>query len=280
MAEPVRISAADGYALGATVFGGAGSGPVVIVNGATGVSQRYYGRFAAWLAERGFSVITYDYRGVGESRPFRLRGFEGRLRDWGLEDFEGVLRFAARSLGGRPLALVGHSVGGQLLGFPRSNVLLKVAVTVGAQGGYWGHWPLPDKVVMGAIWHLMPVMTRALGFFPGRLGVGEDLPSGVAMEWARWGRRPGSFTDDGLSTEGFERLKLPVLAFSFADDRYAPKAAVDWLHGLLRAAQLERRHVDPGEAGLGAVRHFGFFRPVFRDTLWEEAARFLERAVA
>lgn len=280
MPEAVRISAADGYALGATIFGAAAQGPVVVVNGATGVSQRYYGRFAAWLAGRGFTVITYDYRGIGESRPFRMRTFEGRMRDWGHQDFEGVLRFGARQFGGRPLAMVGHSIGGQIIGFPQSNVLLEAAVTVAAQSGYWGLWPMPTRLAMGAVWYAMPVVAKALGYIPGRLGIGQDVPGSVAIEWARWGRQRGYFTDDGLGTEGFERLRAPVLSFSFSDDRYAPKAAVDWLHDLLRAAQVERRHVDPRASGLPPVGHFGFFRVEFRDTLWTQVAEFFERSCA
>jgi len=31
---------------------------------ATGVPQAYYAKFAAYLAERGFKVLTFDYRGA------------------------------------------------------------------------------------------------------------------------------------------------------------------------------------------------------------------------
>jgi predicted alpha/beta hydrolase len=250
---------------------------VVIINTGAGVSQRFYAPFAAWLAERGFTVITYDYRGVGESRPFRLRGFEGRLRDWGLADFEGVLQFVTRVYPGRAVLVVGHSVGGQLLGFPESNGVVRGAVTVGSQSGYWGHWPMPRKVAMGALWHVMPAIAHAVGFLPGRLGLGQDLPLGVAVEWARWCRQRGYFTEDGVAMSGFERLRAPVLSFSFSDDPYAPRSAVDWLHRLFRSASVERRHIEPGSVGLAPVRHFGFFRPEFRGALWPQVVDFFQR---
>ncbi len=41
----------------------------VIVNPATGVLARYYHRYARFLAGHGFDVLTYDYRGIGLSRP-------------------------------------------------------------------------------------------------------------------------------------------------------------------------------------------------------------------
>ena len=39
----------------------------LMVNPATAVPQTYYGRFAQWSAQRGFRVVTFDYRGIGAS---------------------------------------------------------------------------------------------------------------------------------------------------------------------------------------------------------------------
>jgi predicted alpha/beta hydrolase len=275
MPGPIRISAVDGYALGGTTFEG-GPGPVVVVSGATGVHQRYYARFAQWLAGQGATVVTFDYRGIGESRPHRLRGFEARVRDWGEQDLEGVLRFAAEAWPGRAVKLLGHSVGGQLVGLAPSARHVSGVMTVASQSGYWGHWPLPSKVAMAGLWYgLMPLTSSLVGYFPGKLGIGEDLPRGVAEEWARWCRSEGYFTEHGVSAEGFAQVRAPVLALSFTDDPYAPKTAVDWLHRLYRSALVERRHVSPRELGVRAVGHFGFFRESFRESLWITARGFL-----
>ncbi len=61
----VTLTAADGYALGATLYG-SGSRAVLVMS-ATGVPQSYYAKFAGYLAERGFTVLTFDYRGIGRS---------------------------------------------------------------------------------------------------------------------------------------------------------------------------------------------------------------------
>jgi len=273
MPEPLRISASDGYALGANIFGPESTGPIVVVNGATGVKQRYYARFALWLAERNCTVITYDYRGIGESRPHHLRGFTGSLRDWGQLDFEGVLRFASTLAPSRPVAVIGHSVGGQLLGFAPSNTQLGRAVTVGSQSGSWRHWPGARKLMMWAVWNgLMPAFTHLFGYLPGKLGTGEDLPKNVALEWARWGRHREFFKDDGISTEGFSRLTLPIESFSFTDDSYAPSSAVDWLHGLFSNARVQRHHLAPADLEAKAIGHFGAFNTRFNDTLWPRLA--------
>src|SRR5262249_39454532 len=85
--EPFAVQAADGYTIKGFFWYGSGAGrgirPVVIINPATSVRCRYYFGFADFLFEHGFDVVAYDYRGIGESRPAALRGFEVSWIDWG-----------------------------------------------------------------------------------------------------------------------------------------------------------------------------------------------------
>ena len=41
------------------------NGKLLLINSATGVKQQIYFSFANYFAENGFTVITYDYRGIG-----------------------------------------------------------------------------------------------------------------------------------------------------------------------------------------------------------------------
>jgi predicted alpha/beta hydrolase len=118
----------------------------------------------------------------------------------------------------------------------------------------------------------MPLLTRALGYFPmRRFGMGEDLPAGVALEWARWGRSPEYLGD----WSGHAALAAPILSFSFADDPFAPRAAVDALHARYGSRELARRHVAPADVGAARIGHFGFFRPGVAPGLWRETADWL-----
>ena len=56
---------------------------LLLINSATGVKQQVYFSFAKYFAEKGFTVITYDYRGIGESKPHKMKGFEASMRIWG-----------------------------------------------------------------------------------------------------------------------------------------------------------------------------------------------------
>ncbi len=45
-------------------------------------------------------------------------------------------------------------------------------------------------------------------------------------------------------------------------------------------AEQAHRHVALREAGAESIGHFGFFRPRFRDSLWRDAADWLEARAA
>jgi predicted alpha/beta hydrolase len=102
--EAFLESAADGHPLGGFTWRHPRTDlerPVVIINAATSVRCRHYSRFADYLFANGFDVITYDYRGIGESRSGSLRGFKASWSDWGTLDFEAILLRAQREFPGR-----------------------------------------------------------------------------------------------------------------------------------------------------------------------------------
>src|SRR5207302_3763758 len=109
----ITLTAADGYRLGAAVYG---SGRPVLIMAATGVPQSYYAKFAAYLAERGFTALTFDYRGIGRSRLTDIRKLVARMRDWALLDAAAAFTFLSKSgssfriQGSDPrVMVVGHS---------------------------------------------------------------------------------------------------------------------------------------------------------------------------
>ncbi len=280
MNNNLTIEAADGFRLAATVYAADANGPVVIVNAAAGVARGYYRAFAEFLTSCGHTVVTYDYRGIGGSRPKDLRGFQARMRDWGVLDFEGVLQHVAFTFPQRRICGVGHSVGGQLFGWAPSNQLLSTAVTVASQTGHWRHWPLARQPLMMAIWYLaLPLSSRVFGYLPRQVGLGE-MPKGVALEWSRWARRRDFFLNDGLDRDGFERLSIPILGYSIDDDTYAPAAAVNWLHALYSNCAVRRVHLRPQTLGHKQVGHFGFFRRTIGHSLWKQVADALSGTVS
>ncbi len=278
----LRIPALDGFELAATLYepgAGAGDGgPVVLINSATAVRRGYYDGYARHLAAQGFAVLTYDYRGIGGSRPQSLAGFKARMRQWGEQDLAGVLDWIAGHLRPQRLLVVGHSVGGQIVGLAENNHRIHALLMVASQSAWWGHWPVPARYRMALTWFVtMPLVTRVYGYLPGRFGTKEDLPGGVAREWARWGRRRTYLLESEERRAGFARIRRPLLAYSFTDDDYAPRPAVEGLLDFYSEADVYHRHLAPKDVGAEAIGHFGFFREQFRDTLWRDSAAWLKK---
>ena len=276
------ISAIDGFRLSAKVFAPAGKARgTVVINAATAAPQQYYQRFARFLAGSGLRVVTYDYGGIGGSAPPSLRGFEATMVQWAELDARAMFRLA-RSEWAEPVALVGHSFGGQLIGLVDELRHAAGALLVGSQLGYYGYWPLLERPRLLMIWRgLVPAATAAYGYLPGKLGLGHDVPFGVARKWARWCSQPGYLLSEQPAARARVKAHFlkPVRLYSFTDDDYAPRRAVAELANLFVNTQLDHRRLEPRDVGVHEVGHFGFFRPRLERALWPEALEFLDAVI-
>lgn len=257
-----------------------GSG-VVIINAATGIQARYYHRFARFLAEQGFSVLTYDYRGIGASKTRSLRGCGYRWRDWGEQDFDAALRFALGQAHAGPVQVIGHSIGGFLPGFSHEGHNIFRMLTIGAQYAYWRDYSEFHRTKLFWKWHVaMPALTLVLGYFPGkRLGWLEDLPAGVAYEWSFRGQRmersyPASERDDILSR--FGSVTAPILAVGVSDDPIASLQAIDRTLDYYRSASKTRVLITPFDLGVEQVGHFSLFHERHRNDFWQQCLEWLD----
>lgn len=269
----LRIPAMDGFPLAATLFGDpAQARMLVTLNPATATPRRYYAPFAQFLAARGHLALTFDYR----------YNKDARMRDWGEKDLAGMLAWAQKEHGALPLTGIGHSAGGQMLALADGSERYQAFVGVAAQSGHWRHWPAPLKWRRALDWHvILPAFAHAFGRVPGGLGLGDGLPKGVALEWARWSRHREYILSEETAVRRarLAQLDFPFLAYSFEDDAYGPKAAADWWAAQFVSARVERRHLAPSDLGVSSVGHFGFFREKQGGSLWAPTAEWLERTL-
>ena len=289
--ESFALETADGYTLKGFRWRQVGSSsatrPVVIINPATSVCCRYYFRFAVFLFKHGFDVIAYDYRGIGESRPAALRGFDACWLDWGCLDFEAVLRHAEQSFSGQPINVVAHSVGGFVLGLAQSNHLIHRVFTMGAQYAYWRDYAVGARLRMVAKWHLaMPLITLLFGYFPGKkLGWLEDTPKGVVRDWAcgrecfedTWrGRSTARYPDQHALVQQFAAVTAPTLAVSVTDDQFGTVPAVERLLAYFSHSPRTHIRISPQSIFEPAIGHFGFFNSRFEQKLWQIPLQWLK----
>ena len=158
---------------------------VLLLNAATGVKQTVYYSFAKFFQENGFTVITYDYRGIADSRPENLKNFEASMRIWGTVDFKTVTDFIVEKFPNYSRFCQEHTVGALIIGMKEDSKNFEKFIFVGNQDAYIGNLNL--KVAITALLGFgieLPVLTTILGYFPANIfGLGADLPKGVAYDW-------------------------------------------------------------------------------------------------
>jgi len=245
----------------------------VLIAPAMGVSQGFYAPVAAWLASEGFLVATFDYLGMGLSRPAKLRGLRVSITDWATFDCEAMIHAIQHESGGRPLYWVGHSLGGQIPGLVPSRERIFKLVTIACGSGYWRDNPLALRRRVWWLWYVAaPIATRIFGYFPGkRLRKVGDLPRGVMEQWRRWCLNPHYAVGvEGAAIEAqYASLRTPITSFSFSDDEFMSLQNTESLHRCYAGAPRTMKRIAPMDVGAERIGHFGFFKTRFRESLWK-----------
>jgi len=184
--KTVTLYTQDNYPIVATVFEPTISKQkLLLVNTATGVKQQTYYNFASFFAENGFTVITYDYRGISLSKPNHLKGFPASMKIWGNTDYKAITDYIKTQYPDHEKFLIGHSVGALILGMNADSKIFKKFCFVATQNTYHGHLPLKVQLMSWFGFGLyQPIITRLKGYFETRIvNLGESLPTGVSKDW-------------------------------------------------------------------------------------------------
>jgi predicted alpha/beta hydrolase len=279
--KALTIESHDGTRIAARVFEpdslDCGS---VVIGGAMGVRQDYYAPFAQWLATQGWRVLTFDYRGSGDSGPSgkELKGYKADLFDW-TRDYEAVIDHAHGALPQQPLFLLGHSLGAQLPGLLANQHKVSGMLSIAAGSGYWRENAPQLKRVVPYFWFvLVPLATRLFGYFPGKkLRKVGDLPTGVVMQWRKWCLSPRySVSAEGESArQSYARATFPVHALSITDDELMTLRGTHSLIDLYENAPRSVRRLAPADIGARRLGHFGPFRSEHQAQLWPRMAEWL-----
>ncbi len=262
--ERVEFRASDGRSLVGHLWLGeqAAERSVMCLNG-MGAPQRYWGSLAAAFARMGWGVLTFDYRGVGEShRPEDFRSITAD--DWAARDIVAAADFARRATATRQLCVCAHSVGGQLFGMSPAASAVDGALLLAAQHGQPRFFRGRARLRVEYVYRAFPLIARVLGTVPtGRCTFPERCPPGALVQWIGWGRQ-AKFRDAAgrdLHAE-FARYRRRLIAARFADDHaLAPADSVEALTRLYTAADVRHVALSPEEFGVSALGHFGAFSP-------------------
>jgi predicted alpha/beta hydrolase len=279
----IDILCGDGFKIKGEIFTSnvnCKKGKIIIINSATGVCKNLYRNYAIYLAQNGFDTITYDYRGIADSRPQKLQGFEASFTTWGQMDFTAVTKYVKEKLPNHKILVMGHSIGGTIIGMSENCSSIDGIINIGAQTSYYKDWD-KHKYKLYFLWHVIfPLITNIYGYFPGKkLKLLEDIPKGVIKQWNSRKKNPSMVNQ--LEKNGhkvfYNLFRGKLLTLAIEDDVIGTKKAIKRVYNLFTSADREIEFIKPKDVGVSEIGHFGFFSRKFENTLWKKSIEWYEK---
>ncbi len=233
--ESLDIRTRDGWSLRADVHTpeGASAGVAVLAHAAMARRTEFYrpedASLASFLVDRGWIVVAFDFRGHGDSRPTAGEGGAYAYDDFVAGDLSAICEFAReQARGGRPVVVLGHSLGGHVALAAQGTGAIAVDAVVGIAAAppfLREHEPsLARWMVKRAVFAAMLAVARRAGRFPARLlRLGSDDETLACCEdLARF-----ASTDRWASVDGrvdyrasLANVRVPVLQVVSEGDRF------------------------------------------------------------
>ncbi|MDQ8144354.1 alpha/beta fold hydrolase [Chryseobacterium sp. CFS15] len=270
--EKLIISTKDQYQLSAHIFKPEKSNEkIILINSATGVKQQVYFSFAQFFAEQGFTVITYDYRGIGLSKPEKMRNFKASMRTWGNEDFKRLTEFVIENFPDYQKFCLGHSVGALIIGMNENSKVFDKFIFVATQNAFIGNlkWKTKLEAFLG-FGFAQPFFTELFGYFPAHwFGLGESLPKNCAYDWRTLILNRKSTGKLLLKTNDYSKeLNQKVLVLYAEDDVWlTDKGVKSLLNDVYPNLKPNYRFLQTSESEKGEIGHVNFFRS-YNKKLW------------
>lgn len=262
--EIIDVTTEDGWQLKAGLF--TMSSPqkaksVIIILPAMGAHARPYRFMATHLAAAGHGVITLDPRGHGQSLPHPKRGIDYGVDHFLAQDIPAILSVAKSRFPGRPVILMGHSLGGHLAAMymAENPDAADALITLTTTHIYFRKLAIPVLLVFA----LFALIGGILGYVPGQhLGWGTPIARRQVLDWVRWGLTDRYSGTDGRNLQPkMARLEKPMLSVGFSDDtRLAPPHGIDHFNDLMKSCDLTRWNISPNDIGVDKLGHFHHLR--------------------
>ena len=266
-AQTTHIFCQDGYSLTGHFFKASIENqqlPVLLCP-ATGIVQQFYFKFCMWLSQQGHDVLVFDYRGIGQSLKGEVKQSNARIQDWGQLDIPAALDWLILHINRPQAVLLGHSAGGQLTGLmPNYQKVAKVVAVAGSTGHVKGLKGKTKWLAPILFKGYMPVSVKLYGHAnTKKIGWGEDLPKGVAMQWADWCSKPGYVANSlgkTVHTHYHDEICCPITVIHASDDEIATLANVADLLRLYTNATTNSIYLQPKTQGFKHIGHMDMFR--------------------
>lgn len=220
--------------------------PLVLIAPAMAIGSAYYRPLVEAFGARGWEARALSRRGFERGLPRAGRGNDWTYADE-IADIARAVESARAERPSRPVLLLGHSLGGQLVaGHELTRAPADGVITVGGAIPHYRHFRYGGIPLLVMAAGIVPVTTTLFGHLP-KPAFGGPGARSLMREWARMvltGRTPYPVAHP---------VRTPSLIVSLDDDDLAPRAAVDAMAGeLFTADAVERWHYRDEEVPPGS----------------------------
>lgn len=243
----------------------------VLIAPATGIVQGFYRHFATYLTTLGYDVMSFDFRGIGQSLHGKLKHSRASISDWGQYDLPAAVDTLLHLSQAKQVLLVGHSAGGQLLGVMHNFKQVAKLVTVAGSSGYLGGLKGRTQLLAPLMFYvLFPLGHTFKGFSPTQIiGMGENLPQNAGRDWAKFCSQPGYILNakQALQADYHQQVSCPITAIFSSDDQIATPHNVKDLLELYPNAQTSMFELNPEDYQHSQIGHMLMFKKSHQN-LW------------
>jgi predicted alpha/beta hydrolase len=176
--------ASDGYTLPAQVFSPSRTPKAAyVLHCATGVPAAYYQKFAQWVADQGFAILTYDYREDADVKTSKIT-----MADWGIRDQNAALNTLINLFPNAEIRVIGYSLGGLTTAFHENAHRISSFTAACSGPAFWRRAPFPHNITAALFWYVLGPLGIALtGAVPARLlGTPKPIEKHAFRQWRDW----------------------------------------------------------------------------------------------
>ena len=253
----------------------------ILLAPATGIKRQFYTYFCRHLADQGYTVLSFDFAGIGGSLSGHINDCQASLQSWGEIDLTCAFDFLIAKQPNSKYHLIGNSAGGQLVGLMENAKQLSSVFNIGSSSGQLRNFAPWFKLQAHFFMNMViPLSNLAFGHTKSQwFGMGEPLPKAVAADWRKWCNGAGyAETAFGktIHAHQYYDLDIPMLWLHAVDDTIANSANVKDMIRVFSCSQSEQRLLIPDDYQLKAIGHMGFFKAKNK-ILWPMALEWIEK---
>lgn len=283
--EDFEITCEDRIKLKGALLIPANPKAVIQFNCGTATPREFYIPFLTYLAENGFLCCSWSYR--GSEKTDNLKDCDFRFTDYGIKDMSAIKQYLENRFLSLPIIIVGHSVGGQQVGFMNDLSNVKGVITIATSSGYYLNMPFQYRMKAYFFFYLFsPLSVLLNGFVKAEpFGFMENLPKKVVFEWRDWLERENYFFDKKFYGQTvpighYQNFKFPIHVYYSIDDTIsnAKNTSAFW-RNVKSEKEITFTELKPKEFGLKKIDHFGYFKKNMKDKLWQDILTKLDKLI-